>query len=82
MLFNELRVGDVFVLRWWIDTSPTWRHYLVVDRNDDTIYVLRLEESDHKLIPVDHTLFDECVRNKDLALALVSRLPSLEPYDG
>lgn len=71
LLFSNLDIGDVFVLRWWLDTGPTLRHYLVVRREKTILYVLRLEHDDHKLLEVDTTTFDEIVQNRDMMLTMI-----------
>jgi hypothetical protein len=71
MLFSELDAGDVFVLRWWLDTGPTLRHYLVVKRAGAVLYILRLEHEDHKLLEVDSTTFDDIVTSRDVFLTAV-----------
>lgn len=71
LLFSDLDVGDVFVLRWWLDIGPILRHYLVVRREGTMLYVLRLEHDDHKILEVDTTSFDGVVTNRDVMLTHV-----------
>lgn len=73
LLFSDLDVGDVFVLKWWLDEGPTLRHYLVVRRQGATLYVLRLEDDNHKLLEIDSLTFDESVMRRDLMLIDVFR---------
>lgn len=77
LLFSDLDVGDVFVLKWWLDAGPTLRHYLVVRRAGVILYVLRLEENDHKLVEIDSSVFDEHVMRRDVMLFQVLK-PELD----
>lgn len=76
MLFSDLNVGDVFVLRWWLDTGPTLRHYLVVRRDGAMLYILRLEHDDHKILEVDANTFDSIVTNRDVFLTAIYKAAS------
>lgn len=75
MLFSELGVGDVFVLRWWLDQGPVLRHYLVVRRTSMMLYVLRLEHDNHKILEVDVSTFDSFVTNNEVFLVTVYKAP-------
>lgn len=82
MRFGDLDVGDVFVLRWWLNTGPTPRHYLVVRREDDRIWILRLEEDDHKLVEVDRAVFEECLDGRDVCVSHVYKATRSSPANG
>lgn len=77
MLFSELDVGDVFVLRWWLDDGPALRHYLVISRVGSILHILRLEHDDHKILEVDASTFDQVVTNRDVFLTGVFKPSSL-----
>lgn len=79
LLFSELEEGDVFVLRWWLDTGPTLRHYLVVKRTGTTLYILRLEHEDHKILEVDSTSFDDVVTSREVFLTAVYKFTGSSP---
>lgn len=68
MTFRDLEAGDVFVLRWWLNTGPTPRHYLVVRREGDRLFILRLEAEPSKLSELDASTFDECLKTKEVQL--------------
>lgn len=80
MLFSDLDVGDVFVLKWWLDTGPALRHYLVVKRTGSLLHILRLEHDDHKLLELEPATFDEIVTNRELFLIAIYKAgKSLQP---
>lgn len=76
LLFSQLESGDVFVLRWWLDTGPTLRHYLVTKRTGTMLYILRLEHEDHKLLEVDSATFDDIVTSRKVLLTAVYKAQS------
>lgn len=71
MAFRDLDVGDVFVLRWWLDVGPTPRHYLVVRKEGVMLFILRLEEEPSRLTEVDGSTFDELLMTRDVSLIKV-----------
>ncbi len=81
MRFNDLEEGDVFVLKWWLSAGPAMRHYLVVGRDGSKLRVLRLEDTDHKVIDLDAWTFDENIAQGELTLVEVYRFnPSSTPF--
>ena len=79
LLFSNLEEGDVFVLRWWLDTGPTLRHYLVTKRAGSVLYILRLEHEDHRLLEVDATTFDNIVTSHEVFFTAVYKFTGARP---
>lgn len=82
MSFRDLEAGDVFVLRWWLDTGPTPRHYLVVRKEGSRLFILRLEEDSSRLSEVDSATYDDCMLTREVELIHVYKAVLPNPVIG
>ncbi len=75
MTFADLLPGDVFLLRWWLESGPAPRAYMVVDRyavlpndRDVALDIVRLEAADEGATTVHLSSLEDAAEKGEIQL--------------